>query len=315
MASEVLKQPIEVFYAGKHVDSSGKKIEIKPAQLAGMVANFNQSGRRVPLVPGHPSDNIPALGYATRMESIGGRAVIVAVEDLDPAFKAIVNSGELNRVSLKLHLPGHRDNLHGKFPAIAHIGFLGRSRPALELLRSASFSKQDKEVYLMADDMDDDMDYGIDRRAAEFAAKQAEFAAREAALVAKEAAFAKARLHEPWIEELVRAGKILPAQKSGCIALFSALPDAEEYEFAAGEKQSVLDFAKGLLQSLPKQVEYGEFSQSTQTPPHESAFKSFDNSSVDGEALDVHTQILASGVDPSDHLAYQNALRKARAGA
>lgn len=273
------------------------------AQVEAMVADFNQSGGRVPLVPGHPSDDNPALGYATKLGLSNGRAIVTEVDELNPAFMAIVNSGELNRVSVKLGLPsgsrGHQ---------LKHIGFLGRSRPALDQLKSAQFSTNDGEIILMADD----------DRSTEFAEREATFAQREAEFAAREAAFARTQKYEPLVEGWVREGKIAPAQKAPFVALFCALPEGDEATFAAadGTKQSLVEFTKSFVNGLPKQIEYAEISKAEGKTQATASFKAYgkDDGDGDNDEMEMHDKIIASGVDPKDSTAYAAALKKMMKG-
>jgi hypothetical protein len=309
VAVEILDKPIEIFYPGNHIDSQGKKVAVTNAQVEAMVADFNLSGGRVPLVPGHPSDDNPALGYATKLGLRNGRAIVTEVDELNPAFMAIVNSGELNRVSVKLTLPGHHSN-PGKGHKLKHIGFLGRSRPALDQLKSAQFSTNDGEIILMADD----------DKSAEFAEREATFAKREAEFAAKEAAFARTQKYEPMVEGWVREGKIAPAQKAPFVALFCALPEGDTATFSAadGSKQSLVEFTKSFVSGLPKQIEYAEISKAEGKKATEASFKSYGNKDDDGEMsgdeMEMHDKIIAGGVDPKDSVAYAAALKKQMGG-
>jgi hypothetical protein len=305
VAAEVLQKPIEIFYSGNHVDSQGKKVKVTPEELAASVADFNASGERLPMVPGHPGDDQPVGGYATKLAIVNGRAAVVEADEVNSLFRSIVNSGELNRVSVKFQLPGHPSNPTNNY-RFKHIGFLGRSRPALDQLKSAQFSTNDGEIILMADDED---------KSAEFAEREAEFARREAELAAKEARFAAQAKYEPLVENWVRDGKITPAQKAAFIALFCTLPDGDDATFAAadGSKQSLVEFTKSFVDGLPKQIEYGEVSKAESQKPQEAAFKAVDCKEPDGDELAMHNAIIASGVDPKDSNAYQAAVKKAYA--
>jgi hypothetical protein len=309
VAVEILDKPIEIFYSGNHIDSQGKRVSVTNAQVAAMVADFNLSGGRVPLVPGHPSDDNPALGYATKLGLSNGRAIVTEVDELNPAFMAIVNSGELNRVSVKLQLPGHHSN-PGKGHRLKHIGFLGRSRPALDQLKSAQFSTNDGEIILMADD----------DKSAEFAEREAEFTRREAELAAKEANFAAQAKYEPIVEGWVREGKIAPAQKAPFVALFCALPEGDTATFAAadGSKQSLVEFTKGFVNGLPKQIEYAEVSKAEGKKPTTASFKAYgkkdDDGEPDGDEMEMHDKIIADGVDPKNPVAYAAAVKKHMGG-
>ena len=307
--AEILEKPIEIFYSGNHIDSQGKKVRVSDAQVAASVADFNASGERLPMVPGHPGDDSPAGGYATKLAVFNGRVKAIEAEDVDPMFRAIVNSGELNRVSVKLQLPGHPSNPTNNY-RFKHIGFLGRSRPALDQLKSAQFSTDNGEIILMA----------VDEKSAEFAEREAEFVRREAELAAKEARFAAQAKYEPLVEGWVRQGKLAPAQKAPFVALFCALPEGDEATFAAadGSKQSLVEFTKQFVDGLPKQIEYAEVSKAEGKKKTEASFMSYGKKDDDGEPdsgeMEMHDKIIASGVDPKDHVAYAAALKKHMGG-
>lgn len=59
------------------------------------------------MVVAHPADESRPLGFGTKLAMTrGDRVSIVETEAVDPTFRAIVNSGELNRISAKVRLPG-----------------------------------------------------------------------------------------------------------------------------------------------------------------------------------------------------------------
>jgi hypothetical protein len=223
---------------------------------------FNGSGGRIPLVVGHPADESKPLGFGTKLGMVGNRLAIVEAEEVDPTFAAIVNSKELNRVSAKVRLPGHPKNASTGFE-FRHVGFFGRSPTAMQQLKEAAFSKQDdKEFYLMAEDVDDSRrEVQFQQKEAELATRLAEFEQREATLKADEAAFARRQEMEPQIEKWLAEGKLLPAEKPQFEALFAALPDELEVSFSApsGEvKASARKMLGDFLTNLKPRVIYKE---------------------------------------------------------
>jgi hypothetical protein len=302
--AQTLDHPIEIFYSGNHIDSQGKKVAVTNAQVEASVQCFNASGKRLPLVAGHPTDDQPAGGYATKLAYNNGRVSVIEVDEVSPFLRAAVNIGELPYRSVKLRLPGHHANRTGNYE-FSHIGFLGRSRPALDQLKSAQFSTNDGEIILMADD----------DKSAEFAEREAAFAVREAELAAKEAKLMAMAKYEPFVEGLVREGKITPTQKTNMVGLFTSLPDEAEFAAADGTKQSGADFLKTFLGALPKQVEYGEVAKTESTGATEAAFKTMgSNCDADSEESEMHDKIVASGVDPTkDPEGYRAAVKKAMA--
>ena len=93
------------------------------------------------------------------------------------------------------------------------------------------------------------------------AAKVAEFSEREAALAEREAAIARKAI-EVEVDDLVKAGKVLPAEKGALVAFMAALPEGEAtIDFGEGDaatKVHARDFMRRFLTSRPKLVEYGE---------------------------------------------------------
>lgn len=86
---------------------------------------------------------------------------------------------------------------------------------------------------------------------------------RKAEADARAAEEAKQRqaLHVAFADELVKEGKLLPAQKPGVLAMLGAASAAPAIEFEEGgakKTQPQLDFVKGFLKGLPKVVEYSE---------------------------------------------------------
>ena len=110
MSRVALSKPIELFYAGTHTDFRRKVVTVDNSQLESAVSWFNANDRRLPLVVGHPDSEDEHFGKASRLALQNGRVVVTEVEDLDPTFKKIVNSGELPGVSVKIRLQGHPDN-------------------------------------------------------------------------------------------------------------------------------------------------------------------------------------------------------------
>lgn len=93
------------------------------------------------------------------------------------------------------------------------------------------------------------------------AAKVAEFSEREAALAAREAAITRKAI-EGEVDDLVKAGKVLPAEKASLVAFMASLPEGEAtIDFGEGDKAEKVharDFMRRFLGARPKVVEYGE---------------------------------------------------------
>lgn len=278
MPDRALK-PIELMSVGRRQAYSGSRFDFTEADLRAIAENFTPA----PFVPGHPKDDAPQFGKATRVEVRDGKLLATEYDEVDPTFKAIVNSGELPGVSVKLRLPGHPLNPTQAYQ-IAHIGFLGKSRPADEGIGEAAFSASAEtfEVEFAAAVEDPPHTAAHPQeieppmadstpitpaaesqpdRTAEFAQREADLAARQADLEAKTAMFARRQAVSPWLEEQVIAGRVLPAEKAPLVEVFAALPEELEIEFAQGDeqvKQPMATFLKSFIKAMPKRVNYEE---------------------------------------------------------
>jgi hypothetical protein len=312
---ELLATPIEIACSGVHKSYEGSEVPITGGDLQFTANWFNSSGERIPMVAAHPADESNPLGFATKLDVIKDRLVVTEVEEVDPIFKSIVNSGELNRISVKVRRPGHPKNKSTGFE-IRHIGFFGRSPTAMQQLKEAAFSKQDdKEFYLMPEDVDDSKrEVQFQQKEAEFAARLAEFEQREATLKATEAAFARRQEMEPQIEKWLAEGKLLPTEKAQLEALFAALPDALEVSFSApsGEvKASARKVLSDFITNLKPRVIYKEVV--TSEVPDDDHVASFGGMNVSEESDELDKKVCAHckkhGMDENDPKHYAKALK------
>lgn len=237
------------------------------------------------------------MGYATEFAYADNRLKILAVEDLEPAFEAIVNTGQLNRVSVKLRPVGENWEL-------AHIGFLGTSAPSLGDLAPAQFSNG--EVIILAEDTD-----------LEFAQRELELADREAEFAAQQAAFAAVQRWSPRVQKLVAEGKVLPIEEAPLMACFARLDTGDAIEFSRGgkdESANPAEFIAGILEATKARVPYGEFAKADKKAATSGDGPAFmmkgGKGKMDDEEAEMHDEIMASGVDPKDSTAYAAAVKK-----
>jgi hypothetical protein len=340
---ELLKQPIELFYAGTHTDFRRKVVTIDANQLSESVSWFNANSQTLPLVVGHPDSEDDHFGLATKLGIDNGRVVITEVDGLDRSFRKIVNSGELPRVSAKIRLQGHPSNRSSGIE-FQHAGFFGKSRVALDQLKEASFSEfNELEFYFNFMDkkkpcdpeetMEEEME-GEEEETKVPAKKKknpfvktAEMQAHEeevAAFQKEKAAFKRAREIEPVVEEWVREGKITPNSKSGLVAVFAALPEDLEVSFSDSEGeesiQTASEFLAEFMESLPQTIVYGEVSgmKANDKKVLTAAFsfngEDDDDGVIDADSVDILSQLAADGVDFTDTVAFSQALKKYQGG-
>lgn len=107
----------------------------------------------------------------------------------------------------------------------------------------------------------------------------------------------KAEIHAAnaaFAEKLVQEGKLLPVQKSVCVATLDFAESCETVvEFGEGdEKKPLKDAIRGFLESLPNQVEYGELSRD-KGAERTVEFAGAPGYTIDPAKLDIHAKALA----------------------
>jgi hypothetical protein len=296
-----LEHPIDIFYPGMQEASDGRRLHFSEMEVRSWINKAH--GQRIPMVPGHPADDEPVFGYATGFDynPVNNRLMVTEAEDVSRTFKKVVNSGQMNGVSVKV-IP---DNLGGW--QLKHIGFLGKSPPALAHLKPAKFSKSDGVVIFMPQDLDE--------KELEFAAREIELADREEQL-AQELAFAKAEAKwQPVIESLVAEGKVLPASRERWGTVMRQLDAAESISFSQGGTtvtQSPAEFVAAELKSRKPIVDYNEKSAAAPRTGGDGAAFAMKGGKdqMDDEDAEMHQSIVDSGVDPKDSVAYAAAVKK-----
>lgn len=113
----------DVFYAGQHTDSAGKKNTFTRADLQQVVDNF--AANTVPLVIGHPEMNAPAYGWVSAIRLTDDDRLEIKADSVNVEFaKAVAAKAFPNRsVALERTSKGLQ---------MVHVGHLGGRAPALE---------------------------------------------------------------------------------------------------------------------------------------------------------------------------------------
>lgn len=149
-------------------------------------------------------------------------------------------------------------------------------------------------------------------------AKMDALEAENQALKDKQAAFAEAEKqqkmaathseHMVFAEGLMKAGKLLPAQKDVVVATLDALAkESDIAEFGEGDqKEPLLQAYKKSLELAPKVVEFGEHEQGNSSGIVQ--FSAPSGFAVDAESLDRHNKVLAYA--QQHNVTYEIALSK-----
>lgn len=132
---------VEVFKAGTHVDSKGRRCTFSRADLDQMIDNHKLGA--APAVLGHPKHNDPAYAQVESYKRDGDR-LFLKFTKINPAFEKGVETGAYYNRSLSVF----KDDTHGW--RVRHVGWLGAVPPAIDGLEPVQFSEADADVYEFA---------------------------------------------------------------------------------------------------------------------------------------------------------------------
>jgi hypothetical protein len=127
---------IEVFKAGTHTDTSGKRFSFGAADLDAMVANHALGA--APAVLGHPKHDDPAYGWVDAYKREGD-SLYAKFKDVNPAFAQGVQDGAYRNRSVSVY----KDPAHGW--RVRHVGWLGAVPPAIDGLAPIAFAAPEEE--------------------------------------------------------------------------------------------------------------------------------------------------------------------------
>lgn len=284
--------PVEILSLGPKLSHNAGRIEISEQILRDLVETFEPAR----FVAGHPpEDKEPEfeLAKAQKLELKDGKLVVSKYSGVSPATRAAVNSGELNKVSVKIRPPGHPKNPTGKWKLL-HIGMFGRNPVADANLADAAFSAEHTEDVLLSAIPSESEATGTGSQGgesqppttppapstqetpvttepptktdAELAAERQQFEQEKADFELRQQTFNRAQAINPWLEGQIRAGRVLPAEKPMLQAMFSQVPE-QDVAFQHGDKEEKVGFTDGLksfIAGLPKRIDYGEVTAPTE---------------------------------------------------
>lgn len=272
---------------GSFTDQNGTSVVFSEADLVASAAAYDPAKHEAPVVIGHPKDTAPAYGWVQALE-FGEGGLVATAHNTVAEFAELV-SGPFKKRSARFYTPTSPRNPVPGVYYLRDVGLLGAQPPAIKGLADVSFAEEESDVVEVAFAEDaptaeppsppsplaqegeggqefdpDDTPTQVDPMptAEEIAAREAALAEREAKLAAKEAELTKAE-HVAFAESLKE--KLHPSQKDTVVSLLCHLDPGHptEVEFAEGE--TPLERFKGLLNGLPKLVEFGEVAKPSDT--------------------------------------------------
>ncbi|MBF0371232.1 MAG: hypothetical protein HQL52_17425 [Magnetococcales bacterium] len=280
-----MTQPITIFRAGTHTDMSGVRLAFTGQDLQAMAAAYDPGRHEAPLVLGHPQHDAQAHGWVKKLSVTPDGDLIATPEQVSEDLVGMVQEGRYKKISASFYTPTSPNNPKPGAYYLRHVGFLGAQPPAVKGLPDPAFKEGDDAGGVVQiefaetpstedDEMPSEEEKAAAKKAAELkereeklAADQASFAEQQKSLDAKaqNLALAEKRARDredlAFMEGVVEAGKVLPAEQAPLTALLSGLHGSQELSFSEGEgtvKKSPAEILKGFLSGLSSRVEYGE---------------------------------------------------------
>lgn len=237
------KKWIEIARTGTFTDSSGRPQTFTERDLAAIASAYDPTRRDAPLTFGHPaSDSAPAFGWAEQLKSEGGK-LFARFRDVPEKVRELVAKGHYRHVSMSL-MPDR--------VSLRHVALLGAAQPAIDGLAAVEFADGgnaitvDFTATIQGDDSMtvEELQRQIGQLTAQLEALKTENASlkkqadshkqeKEKAEAAKTEAEQKAEKanadfaayrgkiegerREARVAELVKAGKVKPAEKAGVL--------------------------------------------------------------------------------------------------
>ena len=300
---------IEIARTGTFTDSSGREQTFTAGDLDAIARSYDPQKRDAPLCFGHPqSDRAPAFGWVDRLKSEGGR-LYASFSQVPDEVRELVARGHYRHVSMSL-MPDR--------VSLRHVALLGAAQPAIDGLAAVEFagggdaitvdfaagrgkgdSMTTEELQRQVGQLQAQLEalkaenatlkkqaetHRQDRDKAESAKNEAEQKAEKAS--ADFAAYrekVEGERREARVSELVKAGKVTPA-----------------------EKASVLDFAAKLAELGGGTVDFAAPDGKTESlSMEERYFRELDARPVDERSVDfaapVHGEPARGGnINPAD---------------
>jgi len=135
-----MKNWIEIFRAGTHVDSAGNEHTYTEKDLDAIIAGYNPKEHEAPAVIGHPKHNAPAYGWVEGLKR-NGKVLLAKFRQVVPEFAELIEKGMYKKRSISLY-PDLR---------LRHVGFLGAMPPAVKGLGDIEFAEGEEIVFEFSD--------------------------------------------------------------------------------------------------------------------------------------------------------------------
>ena len=336
---------IHILRPGSFTGTNGQTVTFSAADIAAIAQGYDVALHEAPIVAGHPRTDTPAYGWVASL-SARSDGLHATAHQLDAQFTELVRTHRFKKVSGAFYGPAHPNNPTPGQWYLRHVGFLGAQPPAVKGLKEAQLADDPDATVIewalaeptptlkaprlsdpsskQGNTMPENTDELAEREAA-LATREATLREREQTATANEAVLAEREATqrresvEALIEAQITAGRVLPVDRQGLIALGEALfaePVTIELAEGTGKNAQVIktDTARWFsdwLGRLPQQVNYTEATPNTGAGINDARTAGFgvpQGYTVDSEAQALHQQALA--LAEKNEIDYDQALLK-----
>jgi hypothetical protein len=126
---------VEIFRAGTY----GEKGTFSADDLDRIVRNYDPDAHEAPACIGHPKDDLPAYGWASRLMR-DGDTLLAKFKEVEPNFEAAVKAGRYKKRSAAFYV-GDDGNIQN----LRHVAFLGAQPPEVKGLKNLNFEDKGRK--------------------------------------------------------------------------------------------------------------------------------------------------------------------------
>ncbi len=280
---------IEIFRGGRQTDSSGRTHNWTNEELDHAVNSFDPANHEPPVVAGHPASNKPAYGWIDALKR-EGNILLARLKQVEPAFSKLVEDGRFKKRSASFFPDGtlrHVGFLGAAAPAVkglkdiqfkeediawyefeeeaaepSHTPNTEEDSMTLEeaLRENERLKGEVKTLTTEKSTLETEKaDFAEKLKTAEKDVEDAKKALKDhQETAAKESEARSNKEIEDFVEGLVKAGKIKPADKAEKVASLSVVAKSQNYNFAEDGKDTFGEVKKA-FEALPVQEELKSF--------------------------------------------------------
>jgi septal ring factor EnvC (AmiA/AmiB activator) len=317
----------EVFKAGEY--PQGK---FTAEQIAELANNYDPGFCEAPITLDHEQSG-PAYGWVKTLKAEGG-VLKASFKDVAEDLKSFVNEGKYRKISVEIYR-----SLEGKSPYLKAVSFLGASIPQVKGLQSVEFKDAESDIYTFEAQVEEDNTETqelkeqikkLEEKVKSFTSqpKDSETVKEHKQQVKtlsaqvdsfKEQAQGKVDLEKEitelknsmrdkefseFVEKKIEEGILTPANKDAVLKVLKDLDNIKKFD----ESSNTIQDFKTFINSLPKQVEFGEIATKDKKLDKNSKGEFDEFANVSEESKDLFEQ--ATALAEKEKIPFKDALLK-----